>query len=102
MSTIYGRTGPAHPRLGRFIYTASRLWYRLKYARQHIHDSDSQFALERLQSLQARLIRGETVYLAGLGVAGHNSGASLVQVTARDGIQLLSNDEEERFSGIKH
>ena len=55
-----------------------------------------------MQSLRVRLARGETVYLAGLGVAGHNSGAALVEVSARGGIRPLSNDEEERFTGIKH
>ena len=52
--------------------------------------------------MRERLARGETVYLAGLGVAGHNSGAALLEVTANNGMRLLSNDEEERFSGIKH
>jgi len=102
ISTIYGDFGPAHPRLGKFVYTASRLYYRTKYALQHIFDPDSRFAQERAKSMQTRLARGETVYLAGLGVAGHNSGAALVEVTEKNGIRLLSNDEEERFSGIKH
>src|SRR5579872_3288072 len=102
MSTIFGQFGPAYPRLGKLVYAASRAWYRRKFARQHIHDSDSTFARERLASLQMRLARGEDVYLAGLGVAGHNSGAALLKASARDGIQLLSNDEEERFSAVKH
>ena len=102
MTSTYGRIGPAHPRVGKLVYMASRLWYRLKYARKQIFDPDSRFALERIESMQNRLARGETVYLAGLGVAGHNSGAALLEVSARDGIRLLSNDEEERFTGIKH
>jgi carbamoyltransferase len=84
------------------IYSASRIWYRWKYARKQIYDPDSRFALERIECMRNRLARGERVYLAGLGVAGHNSGAALVEVSARDGIRLISNDEEERFSGIKH
>jgi carbamoyltransferase len=76
--------------------------YRFRFARSHVHEADSDFARERLQSLQARLARGETAFLAGLGIAGHNSGASLVEVSARHGIRLLSNDEEERFTAIKH
>jgi carbamoyltransferase len=102
ISTIFGRIGPAHPWLGKFVYAASRFWYRIKYARKQIFDPDSRFARERVESMRRRLARGETVYLAGLGVAGHNSGAALVEVTAKNGIRLLSNDEEERFSGIKH
>jgi carbamoyltransferase len=102
ITSIYGYFGPAHPRLGKFFYTASRFWYRAKFAFQHVFDPDSHFARERIESMRARLDRGETVYLAGLGVAGHNSGAALLEVTAKNGIRLLSNDEEERFSGIKH
>ncbi len=102
MSTIFGSFGPAFPKLGKLVYAASRAWYRRKFARQHIHDPDSTFAQERLASMQMQLARGEDVYLAGLGVAGHNSGAALLKVSARDGIQLLSNDEEERFSAVKH
>lgn len=32
----------------------------------------------------------------------HNSGVSLVEVSPERGIRILSNDEEERFTAIKH
>ena len=49
------------------------------------------------------LRRGETVYLAGLGLPGtHNSGVALVEVTQANGPRLIVNNEEERFSGNKH
>src|ERR1700733_260856 len=102
MSTIYGKYGPAHPWLGKAAFAAARPLCRFRFARKHVHEADSPFARERIESLRARLARGETAYLAGLGVAGHNSGASLVEVSARDGVRLLSNDEEERFTGVKH
>ncbi len=102
ISTFYGSYGPAHPWLGKLAFALSRPLYRFQFARSHVHDAESDFARERLQSLQARLARGETVYLAGLGVAGHNSGASLVEISARHGVRLLSNDEEERFTAVKH
>jgi len=102
MSTIYGRIGPAWPRLGEWVYAASRAWRRIKFARRQIYDPDSQFALQRMATMRHRIARGENIYLAGLGVAGHNSGAALLKVSAQNGIQLLSNDEEERFSAVKH
>ena len=37
-----------------------------------------------------------------MGIAGHNSGACVVEVSARHGVRLLANDEEERFTGVKH
>jgi carbamoyltransferase len=102
MSTTYGRYGPAHPWLGKLAFAAARPLCRFRFARSHVHESDSPFARERMQSLRDRLARGETAYLAGLGIAGHDSGAALVEVSARHGVRLLSNDEEERFTGVKH
>ncbi len=49
-----------------------------------------------------KLQRGEPVYLLGLGVGGHNAGLALVEVTASHGLQLICNNEEERFTGLKH
>ena len=53
--------------------------------------------------VRGKLARGETVYLAGLGLPGtHNAGVSLVEVTQANGPRLILNNEEERFSGNKH
>ncbi|MDA1215036.1 MAG: carbamoyltransferase, partial [Planctomycetota bacterium] len=41
-------------------------------------------------------------YVAGLGIAGHNAGSSLVEISQDRGIQFLCNNEEERYTGIKH
>jgi carbamoyltransferase len=68
-----------------------------------LHGLDSVFAEERLARVRERLSRGETVYLAGIGVGGlHNTGAALVEVSSANGPRLIVNDEEERFSGVKH
>lgn len=67
------------------------------------HGLDSAFAQQRLAHIRARLARGETVYLAGIGPSGtHNSGVALVEVTQAGGPRLIVNNEEERFSGHKH
>jgi carbamoyltransferase len=61
------------------------------------------FANGRIAEACARLARGETLYLAGLGAAGtHSSGVALVEVTQSSGPRLILNNEEERFSGNKH
>lgn len=71
--------------------------------RAGFHGLDSVFAKERLARVSERLSRGETIYLAGLGVGGlHNTGAALVEVTNANGPRLIVNNEEERFSGVKH
>ena len=51
---------------------------------------------------KTRSTRGDTVYLAGVSAAGtHNSGVALVEVD-RNGPRLIFNNEEERFSAVKH
>jgi carbamoyltransferase len=67
------------------------------------HQLGSSFADTRIALVRERLLRGETVYLAGLGAPGtHNSGVALVEVTQANGPRLIVNNEEERFSGNKH
>jgi carbamoyltransferase len=73
------------------------------YASRQIFRPTSRFALEQLQAVRARIERGETVYLAGIGATGfHNSGVALVEVSRDRGPRIICNNEEERFSGQKH
>ncbi|MBV9459699.1 MAG: carbamoyltransferase [Bradyrhizobium sp.] len=63
----------------------------------------SAFAQARIAAARKKLERGETIYLAGIGLPGtHNSGVALVEVTPAHGPRLILNNEEERFSGNKH
>src|SRR4051794_32879641 len=98
----YGRYGPAHPRLGALAYWLSRPLYDGLFAWNAFHRPDSAFARRAGESMQAKLAAGKPVYLLGIGPGGHNSGAALVRVTADAGIEILCNNEEERFTGIKH
>jgi len=67
------------------------------------HALGSNFAKRRIADARGKLARGETLYLAGIGLPGtHNSGVALVEVTAKHGPRLVLNNEEERFSGNKH
>ena len=67
------------------------------------HQLGSPFADKQLARVREKLGRGQTVLLAGLGLAGtHNSGVALVEVTQAHGPRLILNNEEERFSGNKH
>jgi carbamoyltransferase len=67
-----------------------------------LYSRESRVAKELRAQLRQKLARGETAWLVGLGVHGHNAGAALVEVSPRTGLRLISNDEEERFLGIKH
>lgn len=67
-----------------------------------MHTVQSRVGQQLLDSLRERVAAGETVYLAGVGPAGNNSGVALVEVSEENGIRLIANDEEERFSAVKH
>src|ERR1700761_3024953 len=95
------RIGPRHPRLGAAGFHVAR-WLAAR-AMVGFHPLGSDFADKRIAMVREQLARGETVYLAGLGLPGmHNSGAALVEVTQANGPRLIVNNEEERFSGNKH
>ena len=71
--------------------------------RAGFHPLGSAFAEQRIAEARRKLSRGETLYLAGIGLPGtHNSGVALVEVTPKSGPRLIINNEEERFSGNKH
>ncbi len=52
--------------------------------------------------MQQKISQGETVYLLGLGVGSHSSGVALVEVSVKEGVRLIRNNKEERYTGIKH
>jgi carbamoyltransferase len=97
------RIGPRHPRLAAIGFRFAR-WLAAKImGLAGFHQLGSEFADARIAHVRAKLARGETVYLAGLGAPGtHNSGLALVEVTQAHGPRLIVNNEEERFSGNKH
>jgi carbamoyltransferase len=97
------RTGARHPRLGAAGFRFALPLLARFYAGKRFFRPNSDFAVQRLAAVRAKLDRGETVYLAGIGAAGtHNSGVALVEVTREGGPRLICNNEEERFSGTKH
>jgi carbamoyltransferase len=102
MAVIHGRYGPTHPWFGALAERVARPLVRAYAARHDFHVPDSTFARERGAALTDKLRRGERAYLAGIGPAGHNSGVALVEVSRADGIRLICNNEEERYSGIRH
>jgi carbamoyltransferase len=99
---VYGTFGAAFPRLGWAASALSRRLARLVFSLAGAPDVLSRHARQKRAALRERLDRGETVHLVGHTVSGHNSGSALVEVSARSGLRLLANDEEERFTGVKH
>jgi carbamoyltransferase len=97
------RIGPRHPGLAAFGFRAARWLAARTMGVAGFHQLGSAFADARIAHVREKLVRGETVYLAGIGPPGtHNSGVALVEVTQANGPRLIVNNEEERFSGNKH
>lgn len=102
MARTYGIYGPTHPWLGDLAERLTFAVCQSLCSRSGFHRFDSEFARERIQSMRAKLSRGETVYLLGLGSGGHDSGIALVRASLERGTELLLNNQEERFTGKKH
>jgi carbamoyltransferase len=97
------RTGARHRRLGEAGFRLAQWLATQTMGRAGFHRLGSAFVQQRLGDARERLSRGETLYLAGLGLPGtHNSGVALIEVTQSQGPRLILNNEEERFSGNKH
>src|ERR1700757_3766834 len=98
-SELKSRIVPRHPRLGAAGFHFARWLAQRTMGPAGFHQLGSKFADHRLARVREKLRRGETVFLAGLGLAGtHNSGGALVAVTQANGPRLIVNNEEERFS----
>ncbi len=96
------RTHALNPRLGQWSYQLANPIIKAAAKRWQMVQLDSPYAQERVNTMRRKLRRGEPLYLLGIGAGGHNAGVSLVEVTAANGLRLICNNEEERFTGIKH
>ena len=102
MSRVFGEIGPANPRLGKWAFEATRPLLTRFFAHRTFYRSNSAYARERIASMQEKLRRKEPVYLMGIGPSGHNSGVALIEASLDRGVALICNEEEERYTGIKH
>jgi carbamoyltransferase len=103
VSTPVPRIRPRHPRLAAAGFLAALPIAEHLFQSKHIYRSTSQLAQERLRDIAGRLAAHKTVYLVGIGIGGfHNTGVALVELTCDGGLQIICNNEEERFSGKKH
>ncbi len=100
--SLAARIGPRHPALAAAGFGLSAPLLRALFAHSYFYSAPHPFALARSEAVRQKLQRGETVYLAGIGPAGHNSGVALLEVTRDAGPRIICNNEEERFSGRKH
>ena len=102
MSRVFGHVGPRWSRLGKVAHSFTRFLCRTLLETRQVYTLDKPYAQQKIQEMREKLGRGETVWLVGIGPAGHNSGVALIEVHPERGMNLISNDEEERYRGIKH
>ena len=102
MAKNIGRYVPYYTFPGKLVEELSRPVVRTIGAWLKFYDNKSGYALCKGQEMRDCLARGETVYLIGLGPSGHNSTAALVEVSAKQGIRPICNNEEERYTGVRH
>jgi carbamoyltransferase len=101
-AAVFGRWGPKRPRLARWVSAAARPLLTRAHARRGLHLLDSALGRSRLQSLECAIQAGEGGYVLGIGTGLHNSGAALVRVREDATLELVCNEEEERYTAIKH
>ncbi len=102
MGRKFGTYGPTHPLPGTIGTGIVSSLLKRYMGSKHFHAYASRYGRERVSAMQEKLRAGKNVYLLGIGSGVHNSGVALVEVSPRTGVRLLYNNEEERFSGIKH
>src|SRR5688572_25481949 len=102
MSRPFGVYRTVHPWIRALGRLASVPLLRAITATRRFYTAGSRYSRERAASFREKLQRGESVYLLGISAASHNSGIALIEASQAKGVRTLYNNEEERFSGIKH
>ena len=102
LKASFGRWGPKHPRLatwgGRAVLPVMG-----KFLSHHgLHRPDSKLGRSRLAALEQAIRAGREAYVLGFNTTGHNSGGALVRVSKRGSVELICNEEEERYTAVKH
>ena len=93
---------PSHKRIGNFGYKLSLPFIRKVLSWLGEKHPESSAAIQLGKNFRRKLECGEPVYLLGFHSGTHNTGVALVEVTKDQGIRFITNNEEERYKGIKH
>ncbi len=98
----FGRLEPKHARLADLgTRASSAVMYRL-FARCGVHRLDSKAGRSQQAALEQAIHAGREAYVLGIGTGLHNAGIALVRVSKHGTVELVCNEEEERYTGVKH
>ncbi|HWX44557.1 MAG TPA: carbamoyltransferase C-terminal domain-containing protein [Solirubrobacteraceae bacterium] len=101
-NAVFGRWGPRHPRLAEWGSRWAHWNFEKLLMLQGLHPSGSKLGRSRLAALEQTIRAGHQTYVLGISSGGHNSGAALVHVTRAGTVELICNEEEERYTAVKH
>ncbi len=102
LSATFGRWGPRHPHLADWGGRAAISIADRFFSYHGLHRVESKLARARVDALAQTIRSGREAYVLGFNTASHNSGAALVRVSERRGVELVCNEEEERYTAVKH
>ncbi|MGH2852784.1 MAG: carbamoyltransferase C-terminal domain-containing protein [Solirubrobacteraceae bacterium] len=102
LNAVFGRWGPRRPRLARWGGRAALPLMDAMLSRHGIHRPASKLGRSLLAALERTIRAGKAAYVLGLNTASHNAGAALVRVSERGSVELICNEEEERYTAVKH
>jgi carbamoyltransferase len=102
LNAVFGRWGPKHPRLAKWGGRVALPVLDKFFSHHGLHRPDSELGRSRLAALTQTIRAGHEAYVLGFNTATHNSGAALVRVSERGGVELICNEEEERYTAVKH
>jgi carbamoyltransferase len=102
VKAIFGRRGPRYPRFAKWSSRAVLPLLNRAYTHVGLYHLDSKFGCSRLRALEESIGSGREAYVVGIGSGFHNSGVALVRVTSRGTVELICNEEEERYTAVKH
>jgi carbamoyltransferase len=97
-----GRWGPKRRRLAEWGGRTIAPVMGKVLARSGLQGPDSKQGRSRLAALEQAIHAGREAYLLGVHLQSHNTGAALVRVSERGCVELICNEEEERYRAVKH
>ena len=99
---VFGRSGPRRPHLAQIGTGVAEVVLRGINSVCGYASPNSRRARSQLAALEETIRAGREAYLLGFGAGTHNAGAALVRVTAAGTVELVCNEEEERYTAVKH
>lgn len=101
MSESVVKIGPKFPLLARWGFYLTNPFFVKLFSFLNVYQTTSRYAKERELEFKRRVGEGETLYLIGISIAGHDTGASLIECSEDTGLKVIYNNHEERFTGKK-